>query len=188
MSKCGARWHQYECVRPTGHYGSHATEKNSTTWTDEFTTRTADEAAHPETGVQLEQPAQFDNANHCTRCGHVLLNCRCDGVSVARLKAIAAGRLVTDADDARSMARELLAVHAERTNEAHRAQLSEAHQRIARSLATQFATKVFEVQLVGVANIFHGNNVSSTMSKFFNDLAANAVAGLTDLIARETEQ
>lgn len=187
MSRCGARWHQYECVRPTGHYGSHATENNSTTWTDEFTTRTADEAAHPETGVQFEQPAQFDNANHCTRCGHVLLNCRCDGASLALLEAIAAGRVTAGDDDTRVMARELLAVRAERTNEAHQVQLSAAKARIARSLATQFVAKVFEVQLFGVANIFPGNSRHVTMSKFFNDLAANAVAGLTDLIARETE-
>lgn len=120
--------------------------------------RSADEAAHPMTG-----------ATH--------------------LADIASGRVVAGCNEGQAMARELLAIRAERTNEAHRAQLDAAKASVAKSLAAQFATKVRLIRLE--SNLYDHwptGDGAYHLREFYQDLAANAVAGLTDLIARENEK
>jgi hypothetical protein len=80
------------------------------------------------------------------------------------------------------MARELLAVRAERTNDAHREQLDQATATVARSLARQFLLKVASITLT--ADQQHQPD-DQQLSAFFEDLARNAVGGIQELIARE---
>lgn len=108
-------------------------------------------------------------------------------ISSARLRIIASALAPASAVEGANMAQELLEIRAERTNDAHQAQLEQAVASVARSLRTQFLQKVYSVWLKAESAARNPGDASDDdeLERFFDDVARNAIGGIGWLIARE---